>query len=394
MFDTNSVISNLSFIMVFIEGVVSFFSPCVIPMIPIYIGYLAGKGEDGTFRNSRKKIILFTLSFIIGIFAAIFLLHISLSLLQHFFKEYASLIASIGGFIIVILGIYQLGIFKLATFKRTFKFTLPFKNKMNIVIAFVMGFTFGFAWTPCIGPALSSILLLASSANSFWISNLFIIIYALGFTLPFLAIGFFSEFCLQWISKHKKIMLYTTKVGAIILIIMGLLMLTGRLDTLSSYNANETTPQVTEDSPKEDKETESIDFSLVNQYGKTISLASLRGKVVFLNFWATWCPPCRQELPHVQSLYEKYKDSDEVAIITVVLPGGQEKSKDGIIEFMNENQYTMPVLFDTGEVYGGFGISSMPTTFMIDKEGIPFGYVQGQVSFTMMEDMIKQTLEH
>lgn len=390
MFDTSSILNNLSFVMVFIEGIVSFFSPCVIPMIPIYIGYLAGKEEDGTFQNSKKKMILFTISFIFGIFAAIFLLHISLSLIQHFLKDYAGWIASVGGIIIVILGIYQLGIFKSASFKRTFKFSLPFKNKMNVIIAFLMGFTFGFAWTPCIGPALSSILLLASSANSIWISNLYIIIYALGFTLPFLAIGFFSEFCLQWIRKHKKIMNYTTKIGAIILIIMGLLMATGKLDILASSSS---TINVSPETKQEEK-VEAIDFSLVDQHGQTISLSSMKGKVVFLNFWATWCPPCRQELPDIQALYEKYKDNDDVAIITVVLPGGQELSKEGIIDFINDNQYTMPVLFDTGEVYGGFGISSMPTTFMIDKDGIPFGYVQGQVSSAMMEDMIRQTLAH
>lgn len=402
MIDTSSVLSSLSFVMVFIEGLVSFFSPCVIPMIPIYMGYLAGKGEDGTFTNSKKKIFLFTICFIIGIFSAIFVLNMSLSLVQHFFKEYTLLIARLGGILIIILGIYQLGIFKFLTLKKTYKVSLPFKNKMNIIVAFLMGFTFGFAWTPCIGPALSSILLLAASANNFWISNLLIVIYALGFTLPFLALGLFTETCLQWITKHKKIMLYTTKIGAVILLIMGLMMFTGKLNTITSYLSDNTDKiTTTQETPSnnhktnatKNEETGVVDFTLTDQNNNSVQLSNYRGKVIFLNFWATWCPPCRQELPHVQSLYEKYKTSDEVVVLTVVLPGGQEKSKEGIIAFLDDNKYTMPVLFDTSEVYSMFGIASMPTTFMIDKEGVPFGYVQGQISPEIMENIIQQTLQ-
>ena len=182
--------THISLILVFIEGLVSFLSPCVLPIIPIYMGYLAGNSSEK--RNSNKKVLLFTVSFIFGILLAIFLMNASINLLQGFLKEHMTLFVRIGGAVIILLGIYQLGFIKINFLQRTFRFSLKTGNKMNVLIAFVMGFTFSFAWTPCIGPALSSILILAASSGDFWYSNFLMIIYALGFTLPFLILGLFT----------------------------------------------------------------------------------------------------------------------------------------------------------------------------------------------------------
>lgn len=109
------------------------------------------------------------------------------------------------------------------------------KGSVNAVIAFLMGFTFSFAWTPCIEPALSSILLLASSSGSLWVSTFLMIVYALGFTIPFLILGLFTGKVLHWISNHKNIMKIAVKLGAVILIAIGLMMFTGKMNTISSY---------------------------------------------------------------------------------------------------------------------------------------------------------------
>ena len=119
----------------------------------------------------------------------------------------------------------------------------------------------------------------------------------------------------------------------------------------------------------------------------------MKGKVVFLNFWATWCPPCQNELPEIQKLYETYQNSDKVAIITIVNPGHGEKSEAEIIKFLNEKDYNMPVLFDNGEVTSYFQISSLPTTFILDQTGKPYGYAIGQLNKEMMESMIQEVLE-
>lgn len=376
--------THLSLVLVFIEGLVSFLSPCVLPIIPVYMGYLAGNSSET--KNSNKKILLFTISFIFGILTAIFLMNASINLLQGFLKEHMTLFVRLGGILIILLGIYQLGFIKIDLLQRTFRFSLKTGNKMNVMMAFIMGFTFSFAWTPCIGPALSSILILAASSGDFWYSNFLMIIYALGFTLPFLILGLFTNKALNWLNSHRNIVKYTTKIGAIILIVFGLMMFSGKLNSISNYMAPKVeTNQATSNNI-------SYSDSLVDQHDELFSFDDYKGKVVFLNFWATWCPPCQKELPEIQTLYEKYKNSKDVAVVTVVMPGGREMDAKGIKEFLNEHNYTMPVIFDDGRLSREYEITSLPTTYMLDRDGNKYGVVVGQLTADMMENIIDRTL--
>ena len=127
-------------------------------------------------------------------------------------------------------------------------------------------------------------------------------------------------------------------------------------------------------------------------------MSDYNGKVIFLNFWGTWCPPCRAEMPDIQKLYEEYAaqgEDAEVVILGAAAPGmGQEGSEEEITQFMRENGYTYPVLMDTDwEMFTWYGITSFPTTFMIDRDGNIFGYVPGQMTEEIMRSIIDQTLE-
>lgn len=382
--------THISLALVFVEGLVSFLSPCVLPIIPIYMGYLAGNSNEK--RNSNKKVLLFTISFIFGILLAIFLMNASINLLQSFLKEHMTLFVRIGGILIVLLGIYQLGFIKINFLQRTFRFSLKTDNKMNVMVAFIMGFTFSFAWTPCIGPALSSILLLAASSGDFWYSNFLMIIYAFGFTLPFLVLGMFTNKALNWLNSHRDIVKYTTKIGAVILIIFGLMMFSGKLNTISNY-MSPSQGQVSTNQAENSDDSVNYGNALLNQDDKPISLADYHGKVVFLNFWATWCPPCQREMPEIQKLSEKYQNSEDIAILTVVMPGGQEMDAAGIKKFLKEKGFTMPVIFDDGRLSSSFQITSLPTTYMFDRDGNVYGSVVGQLSSDMMENIIDRTLK-
>ena len=382
--------THISLALVFVEGLVSFLSPCVLPIIPIYMGYLAGNSNEK--RNSNKKVLLFTISFIFGILLAIFLMNASINLLQSFLKEHMTLFVRIGGILIVLLGIYQLGFIKINFLQRTFRFSLKTDNKMNVMVAFIMGFTFSFAWTPCIGPALSSILLLAASSGDFWYSNFLMIIYAFGFTLPFLVLGLFTNKALNWLNSHRDIVKYTTKIGAVILIIFGLMMFSGKLNTISDY-MSPSQGQVSTNQAENSDDSVNYGNALLNQDDKPISLADYHGKVVFLNFWATWCPPCQREMPEIQKLSEKYQNSEDIAILTVVMPGGQEMDAAGIKKFLKEKGFTMPVIFDDGRLSSSFQITSLPTTYMFDRDGNVYGSVVGQLSSDMMENIIDRTLK-
>lgn len=172
---------------------------------------------------------------------------------------------------------------------------------------------------------------------------------------------------------------------------------TGKDATNSDSEENDKSNGTASSNKSEENKTPAIDFELKDQYGKTHKLSDYKGKVVFLNFWATWCPPCKMEMPDIQKLYEKYEkqgEKSEVVVLSVAAPNTQdEKNIDGIKAFLEENGYTYPVLMDDGGyTFGAYRISSLPTTFMIDKEGNVFGYVQGGLTQEAMESIIEQTI--
>lgn len=407
---------------VFFQGLLSFFSPCVLPLIPLYIGYLSGgtgkRGADGKIHYQKSKVMIHTLCFVIGVSFAFFALGLGVSALGSFLNKNQMLFARIGGVIIVLFGFYQLGVFgnsRVLGKERRLPFHLD-KLAMSPLTALIMGFTFSFAWTPCVGPALTSVLLMAASANTKVMGFMLIGVYTVGFVLPFLAVGLFTTTLLEFFKSHMNVVKYTVKVDGALMILMGVLMFTGKMNAFTGYlsggtNANlesqEETEKESEDASEdkeENKEEESketvvpaIDFTLKDQFGNEHTLSDYKGKTVFLNFWATWCGPCRSEMPDIQKLYETYETEGDNAVIIlgVAAPGlGQEKDEAGIKAFLDESGYTYPTLMDTtGDLFSEYGISSFPTTFMIDREGNVFGYVSGALNEDMMKNIIEQTLE-
>ena len=422
---------------VFIQGLLSFFSPCVLPLVPLYFGYLAGGvGMDG--EGGRLKLFFRVLCFTLGISGAFFVLGLGASALGEFFSEQRMLFARIGGILIILFGLYQLGVFGSSRILGG-EHRLPLrleKMTMSPVTALIMGFTFSFAWTPCVGPALTSVLLMAGSAQTSAAGFLLIGVYTLGFIMPFLAAGIFTAQLLGFFRRHMKAVRYTVKVGGVLMILMGVLMFTGKMNDITGYlstvqseqevtGQNETGQNESEQSENgTDEESDTVpedgstdenqdsadntestltpaplsDLELTDQFGNIHTLADYKGKVIFLNFWATWCGPCRNEMPDIQKLYEEYSaqgEDAEVVILGVAGPGiGQEGSADEIASFMEENGYTYPVLMDeSGEMFSQYGISAFPTTFMIDKDGNVYGYVPGQMTEDIMRSIIDQTLE-
>ena len=146
--------------------------------------------------------------------------------------------------------------------------------------------------------------------------------------------------------------------------------------------------------------TQAPDFRVEMFDGTTFTLGSLRGKVVLLNFWATWCGPCKREMPEVQALYEKYGNNEGDVIVLGVAnpkseeyPYNQDVTQPEVEQFLEDGGYTFPVVMDTtGDVLSAYGISAFPTTFMIDTEGNVFGYVTGQLTADMMESIVTQTM--
>jgi cytochrome c-type biogenesis protein len=234
--------NNVSFMLVFLEGFLSFFSPCVLPLIPVYISYLAGNGKkissDGTVIYKRKIVLINTLFFVLGISSVFFLLGLSFSALGTFFNQNRVLFSRIGGIIIITMGLVQLDLIKLNFLKMEKRIHLELNTgKMNPIIAYVMGFTFSFAWTPCVGPALSSVLILASNASNAFSGNLLVLIYTLGFIIPFVILGLFTTEALNFFKEKRNLVKYTIKAGGIILIIIGIMTFTGTFANISRFLA-------------------------------------------------------------------------------------------------------------------------------------------------------------
>ena len=161
--------SDISVIAVFLQGLFSFFSPCVLPLLPVYFGYLSGgtaeRNPDGSLRFDRGKVLLNTLLFVLGISTAFFLLGLGASAAGGALIKQQKLITRIGGILMILFGLYQSGLLGewgfLARERR-----LPFRIETmtaSPVMAFVFGFVFSFAWTPCVGPMLSSVLVPCSA---------------------------------------------------------------------------------------------------------------------------------------------------------------------------------------------------------------------------------------
>ena len=399
---------------VFLQGLLSFFSPCVLPLIPLYISYLSGGtqtvGKDGKIYFKRRKVMLNTLCFVIGISFAFFLLGLGVSAIGTFFKSNQLLFARIGGILVVLFGLYQLGVLGTSRILGQER-RLPFKLDvlaMSPITALIMGFTFSFAWTPCVGPALTSVLLMAASASTKLWGFLLIGVYTIGFVLPFLAVGLFTTKLLEFFKAHVKVVRYTAKIGGVLMIFMGSLMFTGKMNAVTGYlssgapvtveeqKENEETADAEEKQETESGLTPAIDFILTDQYGNTHKLSDYKGKTVFLNFWATWCSPCRAEMPDIQKLYESAETEGEDALVVlgVAAPNLEnEKSEEEIKAFLEENGYTYPVLMDTtGEAFMSYGVNAFPTTFMITREGEVFGYASGQLNEATMKSIVEQTL--
>ena len=450
-----TVETGISAAAVFVQGLLSFFSPCVLPLVPLYLGYLAGglnmvsdagkaadlsAGSTAAPRDrnvrgeSRRRLRLFlrVFCFTLGISGAFFVLGLGASAAGSFFREQRMLFARIGGILIILFGLYQLGIFGTSRIMGK-EHRLPLrleKMTMSPVTALIMGFTFSFAWTPCVGPALTSVLLMAGSAQTSLKGFLLIGVYTLGFILPFLAAGLFTAQLLGFFRRHMKVVKYTVKIGGVIMILMGVLMFTGKMNDITGYlstvqNGMDTqsgdeqkddgadregtdgetgngsdsagSGNETADDPVSEVLAPGYDLELKDQFGKVHTLSDYKGKVIFLNFWATWCGPCRNEMPDIQKLYEEYSaqgEDAEVVILGIAGPEiGQEGSSGDIAGFMEENGYTYPVLMDeSGEMFDQYGISAFPTTFMIDRDGNVYGYVPGQMTEDIMRSVIEQTL--
>lgn len=394
---------HLNLWLVGVEGVLSFLSPCILPLLPVYLSILANSTTD-----HAEGLIKNTIGFVLGISSTFFLLGMSVYAVGSFFTDYQNLLTLLGGVIIVVMGLFYMGVIESNLLNQDKRFRMK-TGQMNIISSFVLGLTFSFGWTPCIGPTLTSVLVMASTSDNRSTALFLILIYTIGFTMPFMLLAIFYKKVIGYIDQIKKHMLLIKRVGGIILIVAGIGMIipSGKViidnqiklnnnnvaaNTEASTNNQEETQEEAAEETQEEQKLVAIDFKLYDQYGNLHQLSDYRGKVVFLNFWATWCPPCVGEMPYIEELYKEYGYNEEdVVILGVAQPNlGQEGSQESITTFLEEEGYTFPVVFDVDykQMYT-YGLNSFPSTLIIDKEGYINLYVPGAMNKQTMEQIIE-----
>lgn len=227
---------SIPYHLAFLAGLTSFFSPCVLPLIPAYFTFITGFSlEELTAAPKselRIKVVFATLAYVCGFSTVFILLGASASLLGNLISEYKDIIIQFGAILIIIFGIHLTGLIRFRGLDFEKRFHIQ-KKPYRFLGTFVVGMAFGAGWSPCIGPLLGSILIMASGQETVWQGVGLLMLYSLGMALPFIAISIFINFILSFIKKAVRAVKYVNMGAGVLLMVIGLLLLTDKFFILA-----------------------------------------------------------------------------------------------------------------------------------------------------------------
>jgi len=216
-------------------GVLSFLSPCVLPLVPSYLSFVTGMSlEDLQEGVDRRATLIHSILFVVGFSAIFMILGASASFLGQFLRVYEVWIARVGGVIIILLGLHLAGAFRIAPLLRERRVHLHDKPA-GYLGTLGVGAAFGAGWTPCIGPVLGAILTYAASQDQFWSGVFLLAVYSAGLAIPFLLSALALDAFLRVFSRFRRLMPVIQVGSGILLVILGVLLLTGSFTILSSF---------------------------------------------------------------------------------------------------------------------------------------------------------------
>ncbi len=230
-------LSILSITTAFIAGLASFLSPCVLPLVPAYIGYLGGRTAfgDGSDEKSKWETFSHGLAFVLGFSVVFISLGLAASALGGFLSSATDILEKVGGLIVILFGIHMTGIWKIPFLQYdTRKQTKPNEN-LNYLSSFLMGVFFSAGWSPCVGPVLGAILTLSFSGGSVLTGGILLAAYSAGLSIPFLIAALGVGWVTAALRKYGKALHYVEIAMGVILIVIGLLLFFGLFETITIY---------------------------------------------------------------------------------------------------------------------------------------------------------------
>lgn len=369
-------ISFFNILIAFAGGLLSFLSPCVLPLVPGYISLMSGVSidhlKDQSVSGARRAVIANSLAFNAGLSVIFLALGGTAGLVG------AAIINNvwvrvIGGLVIIIFGLHLIGVLKI---KYLYKDTRQFSNEepRGIWGSLMLGIAFAAGWTPCIGPILGGIIGLAATSGG-WKSGLILsAFYSAGLAVPFLATGLGINQFLSFYSKFRRHLHKVEVVSGIILILIGILVMSNRVTMLASSTLAAWLPNLESrlqlNQPPPETKPSSMNFGAAPDVqftrldGSVLRLQDTRGKVIVLNFWATWCIPCRSEIPALNAIQQELAPRG-LSVIGV----SYDDTADLVKSFQKDLPQTYEVVLGGRDVGSELPASPLPTTYIIDRQG-------------------------
>ena len=223
----------------FLAGLLSFISPCVLPIVPPYLCYLAGvsfdqlKGED-VQPGTARRIVLSAVAFVLGFTVVFVALGATASVIGQSIARHFDTLAIVAGIIIAIMGLHFLGVFRIGFLYREARVNVE-KKPAGLIGAFIMGLAFAFGWTPCVGPVLATILFVAGTEDTALRGAALLAVYSLGIGLPFMLAAFFASGFLNWANRFKQHMRKIEIAMGGLLVVTGILFVTGSMSRIAQW---------------------------------------------------------------------------------------------------------------------------------------------------------------
>ena len=371
----------------FLAGLLSFASTCVLPLVPAYVAYMgaAATGTETTLRQ-QLRVLGNAVLFVAGFATAFVALGASFGLIGADLKAYRPLLLQIAGAALVLIGIALLVLGRIPGLMGEKRFDVAHRLPRAPWASYVIGLAFAIGWTPCVGPILAAILLRAGGSGTAEQGALLLAVYSAGLGLPFLVAAGLSGVLSRLLARVRVAYAVLNAVAAVFLIGMGLLIFTNRLTIFNDYfpvvavttpwdshfASGNPTPaphglvQVGKPAPT---------FTLTDVDGHRVSLSELKGKPVLINFWATWCVPCRDELPLIRDAYLAHRAEG----LSVIAINFGDESADTIRKFWSRfDLQPAPFLDPDGRAAGAYGVAlnntGLPISVLVARDGTVSSY--------------------